>query len=214
MKVLELFAGTCSFSKVAKSMGYDVYTIDNDNQHDVDMIADILNMKINDLPKKWRNPDIIWASPPCKTFSVASISTHWTGGKRKYFPKTIECEMGLKLLEKSIMLIKEMKPKYWIIENPVGVMRKLINEIFWNYEVYKVIRSTVTYCQYGDIRMKPTDLWHNIDEWKPRKKCKKGDPCHESSPRGSKSGTQGIKSTVVKSIVPEELCREILESIT
>ena len=46
---------------------------------------------------------------------------------------------------------------YWIIENPRGKLRKL--------EIVKDLpRTTVTYCQYGDIRMKPTDLWTNLIE--------------------------------------------------
>ena len=35
-------------------------------------------------------------------------------------------------------------------------------------------RKTVTYCKYGDMRMKPTDIWTNDITWIPRKECKKG----------------------------------------
>ena len=73
-------------------------------------------------------------------------------------------------------------------------------------------RYTVTYCQYGDNRMKPTDIWTNI-EWTPRPVCKNGDKCHESAPRGSRTGTQGLKNAKDRSVVPKELCREILKSL-
>lgn len=73
-------------------------------------------------------------------------------------------------------------------------------------------RKTVSYCQYGDSRMKPTDIWTNSTKWIPRKMCKNGDPCHISAPRGSKTGTQGIKGAYNRSKIPEQLCDEILLS--
>ena len=83
-----------------------------------------------------------------------------------------------------------------------------------------ICRATVTYCQYGDTRMKPTDIWTNhLDSplfskgWKPRPICKNGDNCHVSAPRGSQTGTQGLKDNYERSKVPYELCKEILLSL-
>ena len=45
------------------------------------------------------------------TFSVASIGTHWTGGKNAYIPKTRECQESLLLLDKTISIIKDLNPK-------------------------------------------------------------------------------------------------------
>jgi hypothetical protein len=146
-------------------------------------------------------PDVIWASPPCQTFSVASIGRHWTGGKRAYIPKTPEAEIGLALMRKTKELIEQIAPRIWRIENPRGLMRKLIG-----LEEY---RKTVTYCQYGDNRMKPTDLWSNA-EWTPRPMCKNGSPCHEAAPRGAKTGTQGLKGAEERGVIPRELCEEIV----
>ena len=72
-------------------------------------------------------------------------------------------------------------------------------------------RKTVTYCQYGDTRMKPTDIWTNCDNWIPKPTCKNGSPCHISAPRGSSTGTQGLKSAIERAIIPEELCEEIVD---
>ena len=44
----------------------------------------------------------------------------------------------------------------------------------------------------------------------PKPMCKNGDPCHVSAPRGSKTGTQGRESAYYRSMIPEELCKEIL----
>ena len=73
-------------------------------------------------------------------------------------------------------------------------------------------RHTITYCRYGDNRMKPTDIWTNLP-WTPRPMCKNGMPCHEAAPRGSKTGTQGLKGAYERSKIPYELCKEILEVI-
>jgi len=203
MKVLELFAGTKSFSKVAEEKGYKTFTIDNNEEFNPDLCIDILDFDISMLPKEFRNPDIIWASPPCTTFSVASISTHWKGGSKAYIPKTEKSKKGLKIVEKTIKIIKELNPKFWIIENPRGVLRKVIS--------LKREPTTITYCQYGDKRMKPTDLWNNFGFI--GKRCKNGMPCHEPAPRGSRTGTQGLKNNKERSVVPERLCKEILDKL-
>lgn len=204
MRTLELFCGTKSFSKVAKELGHQTITVDNDIKHKPDILKDIrlLSPYLDGV-----NPcNILWASPPCTCFSVASISTHWTGGYRAYQPKTIEAKISVAIIEKTLELIECLEPEYWFIENPRGVLRKLpiMNGLH---------RKTVTYCQYGDTRMKPTDIWTNFEAWKPRPMCKNGDKCHESAPRGSRTGTQGLKGSVDRSRIPPALFYEIFEQI-
>ena len=75
-------------------------------------------------------------------------------------------------------------------------------------------RYTVTYCQYGDERMKPTDIWTNHPKPNFKPMCKKGDPCHVKAPRGSKTGTQGRKNSVERSLIPKELCEYIVKICT
>lgn len=71
-------------------------------------------------------------------------------------------------------------------------------------------RYTVTYCQYGDFRQKPTDIWTNHPNPKFKPPCRNGAPCHERAPRGSKAGTQKIKGSVGRSVIPKRLCEHIL----
>jgi hypothetical protein len=91
------------------------------------------------------------------------------------------------------------------MENPRGLLRKM--DLVQNLK-----RQTVTYCQYGDERMKPTDIWTNSDVWVPRKMCKNGDSCHVAAPRGSRTGTQGRANAYERSKIPVDLCNEILKS--
>lgn len=72
-------------------------------------------------------------------------------------------------------------------------------------------RHTVTYCQYGDDRMKPTDIWTNHPDPKFKQPCRNGDSCHISAPRGAKTGTQGLKGSIDRSRIPCELCEHIVD---
>ena len=209
MNVLELYAGSRSIGKSAESLGYNVYSSDINDFEGIDYVVDILQFDVEKLPFK---PDIIWASPPCTYFSVASIGKHW---HKNHTPKTKQAVFGVEIVKKTISIIKELKPKYWYIENPRGKLRKL------NF-MQSLERTTVWYCKYGDKRAKPTDIWtnnlrsiFNPNGWQPRKECHNGNKkCHhESAPRGSKTGTQGLKGNYNRSKIPLELCLEILKSM-
>lgn len=102
-----------------------------------------------------------------------------------------------------LKLIKELNPKLYFIENPVGCMRNMA----W---MQSLPRYTVTYCQYGDTRMKPTDIWTNHPNPQFKPPCHNGDTCHISAPRGSKTGTQGLKNSKERSIIPNQLCEHIV----
>lgn len=153
LKVLELYAGTRSVSKKFEEAGHETYSIEFDRQHtNIDWYADISKVKKQDILERFGQPDVIWASPPCEKFSVAAIGKHWHKGTN--IPKTEETQKALELLEYTVQLIKDLNPEYYFIENPRGKMRKV--------DVMQDLpRYTVTYCQYGDTRMKPTDIWTN-----------------------------------------------------
>lgn len=202
MKVLELFAGSRSVGKVADKMGYQVFSSDYEAFEGIDYQIDILQFDVNKVPFK---PDIIWASPPCTGFSVAAIGRNWEKTETDAIPKTETARLGIEFVKKTIEIINYFKPKYFFIENPRGMLRTL--EIMKQFK-----RQSVTYCQYGDERMKPTDIWTNSETWTPRPMCKNGDKCHISAPRGSRTGTQGLANAYERSKIPEQLCEEILKS--
>jgi hypothetical protein len=202
MKVLELFAGSRSVGKIAEELGMEVFSSDLIEFEGIHYPISILDFDVTKVPFQ---PDVIWASPPCTGFSVAAIGHHWAGGKGAYIPKTETAKLGIELVRKTLEIINHFQPTYWFMENPRGVLRKL--------DVVKGLKkNSVTYCQYGDERMKPTDIWTNSDVWTPKPMCKNGDPCHVAAPRGSRTGTQGRANAYERSKIPEELCREILKS--
>ena len=205
MKVLELFAGSRSFSKVAEEFGYETYTTDIAPFDKINQVCNIFDFNIDKMLDEFGKTDIIWASPPCTYFSVSSIGHHWN---KNHTPKTKEAVLGVKIVEETNWIIKMLEPKYLYIENPRGKLRKL--DVI-NKEPY--FRKTVTYCSYGEDRMKPTDIWTNNFNWNPKQICFNGnrDCHHQPAPRGSRTGTQGMANAYERSKVPYELCKEIIE---
>ncbi len=207
MKILELFAGSRSIGKEAEKAGHEVFSTDIEQFGGIHLVKDILNFISYDVPFI---PDVIWASPPCTGFSVASIGHHWKGGKKAYEPKSDTSRLGIELLEKTLEIIRhyqKLNPKLvFFIENPRGLMRKMP-------QLDGIHRITVTYCQYGDSRMKPTDVFTNSTTWMPKMPCKNGMKCHVAAPRGSSTGTQGLKGSYERSRIPTALCKEIIASL-
>jgi hypothetical protein len=208
LKVLELFAGTRSISKAFEARGHESFSVEWSWEfEEIDLHADIGTLTSQDIINLCGGkPDVIWASPDCTTFSIAAISHH----RRKNLvtgnldPVSEYAKFCDEVDQNVLKLIRELNPKYWFIENPRGGMRKMS----W---MQGLPRYTVSYCQYGDIRMKPTDIWTNHPNPRFKPMCKNGDPCHEAAPRGSKTGTQGLKNSKERSVIPEALCRHIVE---
>lgn len=184
-----------------------MYSVEwNKDFENIDLYADISKVTAQDILEKFGHPDVIWASPDCTTFSIAAISHH-----RRKNPETGNLDPisdYAKFCDATdqhvVSLIKELNPTYYFIENPRGGMRKMA----WMQDLP---RYTVTYCKYGDTRMKPTDIWTNHPKPKFLPMCKNGDPCHVSAPRGSRTGTQGLKGAKERSVIPQKLCEHIVD---
>ena len=205
MIVLELFAGTRSIGKAFEAAGHKVVSIDWDKQfQDIDLYADIGQLTAQQIIELCGGvPDVIWASPDCTTYSVAAMNKHRTKESNgNLTPKTDYAKQCDQINAHVIELIKELKPRFYFIENPRGGMRKM-------WFMQDIPRYTVTYCQYGDSRQKPTDIWTNHPDPRFKPPCKPGSPCHTPAPRGSSTGTQGLKNKVERARIPQELCNHI-----
>ena len=210
MNVLELHAGSRSIGNVAEELGFNVFSVDWTNYEKINLVIDIEKLTPNDIPFI---PDVIWTSPDCTTYSIAAISHHRNGTEpiSEYAKKCDKVNYNqISLINYYLKLNPNLK---FYIENPRGMMRKMPF-------VNGIDRVTVWYCKYGDNRAKPTDIFtnnlfsvFNQNGWIPKHECFNGNKnCHhESSPRGSKTGTQGRKDSYNRSKIPRELALEILK---
>lgn len=207
MIILELFAGTRSVSKAFERHGHIAYTVDWDKQFEnITAYEDVSKLTAERLIEicGGGKPYVIWASVDCTTYSVSAISKHRRKNGNTLEPISEYAKFCDETNKHVLELIDQIKPKYFFIENPRGGLRKM--DFMQN-----IPRYTVTYCQYGDKRMKPTDIWTNHPNPKFKPPCKNGDKCHEPAPRGSSTGTQSLKNRIEKAKIPSELCEHIVE---
>ena len=200
MRALELFSGTACVSNHARRRGYDVVNVDLvfPSTHQ----CDILRWDYKQYPQ--RTFDVIWASPPCTEFSKAK-----TTGTR-------DLKYAMKLVTRALKIIKYFEPKWYVIENPMGLLRhaavmKKRNDL-----------KTVSYCKYGYKYKKDTDLWTNVP-FKARR-CIGDDVCayfkrhgiHEHTVQSGKRTTYAQKHTPDindRYSIPKELIRSIFDAI-
>lgn len=213
MNVLELFAGSRSIGKTAESLGHTVFSIDWKKYEGINLSIDIEFLTLEMIPFV---PDYCHASFDCTTYTIAAISTHRNGiePKSEYAKKCDRVNQHVLSLFNHWLLIN---PNFkFTIENPRGMLRKMPFMV-------NIPRGEIWYCKYGDDRAKPTDIFtnnlksiFNPNGWQPRNICFNGNKnCHhEYAPRGSRTGTQGRKGSFERSKIPEQLCIELINSIT
>ena len=123
MKVLELFACSRSIGKICDKLNFDCFSSDINDFENINYVVDILNFDVSKIPFV---PDMIWASPPCTFFSVASIGKHWN---QNHTPKSQNALIGVKYVESTLKIINHFlklnNNLIWYMENPIGKLRKL-----------------------------------------------------------------------------------------
>lgn len=207
MLIFDFFSGTGSATKAFADCGHTVIHVELDESFEAHE-RDILKLTADGLIAKYGQPDFVWASPPCQKFSVASLWKYWQKGDPYPTPKHPSVYEAIDLIKHTLKLIEDLNPtKGWILENPRGMLRK--QEFILKYP-----RTTVTYCAYGDTRMKPTDLWGVVNNWQPRPMCRPKATCHESSPAGTNAGGTGkLKNAKLRSMIPYALGSDLHHSI-
>ena len=195
MRVLDLFAGLGGWSAAFRDRGHEVVTIDIDPSFKPTIIKDVMSMTAEDCA----GYDIILASPPCECFSVMNIGKNWTKDNR---PRNDKARAARDLALHTFDIIK---PYRYVLENPRAKLRKLLPE---------KPRATVWYCQYGERRAKPTDIWTNLPlSFRPP--CHNGAKDHDAAPRGCAVGGTMDKDTSAaeRARIPYALSLSICEQM-
>jgi hypothetical protein len=152
----------------------------------------------------------ILAAPPCTDF--AGSGARWWKEKDK---DQANMDISCALIE-LVMIIKDMCPniKFWVLENPVGRIEKLIPEL-------KPFRKLLfNPCDYGDAYTKKTILWgqfnHNLKkspvtpeflEYK-----RKDGSITRFAPQFGKSGGKSERTKEIRSATPKGFARAFFEA--
>ena len=161
---LVLFCGTKSIDRSLENRGFYVQSLDMDPKTNPTWCANVLEWEA------WRSiepgtVDFIWASPPCTEYSIARTTAKTP---RNY-------ELADAIVARTLEIIRYLKPKAWLMENPqTGFLktREVIDGLPWR---------DVCYCQYSDGKRhtyrKATRLWGYLPTFTPRPMCTRKNPC-------------------------------------
>jgi site-specific DNA-cytosine methylase len=166
MKLLELFSGQGSISQTFRERGHQAYRVDWSQDVEAELHADVGTLTVQDIIDLCDGlPDVIWASPQCTTYSIAT-HRHRTLAEG-LVPKTETAAQDDAINVAMWNLIDELikaGSRYYFVENPRGRMRHMPF-------VQDRLRYFVTYCSYGKMGTspgwehtytnKPTDVWSN-----------------------------------------------------
>ena len=155
MKLLDMFTGTGSVAKVARELGFEVTTLDINPRCKPDVCANVNLLDYKDTFTV-NEFDIVWASPPCETFSCArkcNIGRRVKGHLMTSERLLLDTEnIGVPMLRRTQEIIAYLQPKVWFIENPgTGLMKNYITE--------KPV--VFDYCMFGFDYRKRTAIWSN-----------------------------------------------------
>lgn len=199
IKLLELFSGSGTLSKIFESAGHESFKVDIRKRSGVcepDLKANIIDLGTQYFFNKGFN--VVWASIPCTAFSFAAGNKYFEKGS---IPKE-SARHFIELAKHSLQMIKETAPDLYFIENPRGhlnnqaFMKQFLNETGGQCHL-------ITLGSYGFPSTKPTHIFTNA-KFVPRPLEKYG--------RGAKSNIKIDNLTVCqRQKTPEQLANDILQ---
>jgi len=174
MKVVDLFSGLGGASQAFIDRGHEINRFDNDPK-----FSEVPNTMITDVQDMigigLAGVDIVLVGFPCQCFSILCNHITWPKGNPRE-----ETKVMIHFVRDVKDWLEQSEARYYIIENPMGMMRKS--------EVLGRPDACVTWAAYHndpDKPKKPTDLWGRLppfDRLQPFK--------WEKASRGSNKGIQ------------------------
>lgn len=146
--ILDLYAGSGSWSEPYLRAGYSILRIDLRNGHDVRMFPSKLSQRkrfarefedIRDLKVHG-----VLAAPPCTVFAVSGAANARSDE---------EILQGLSTVDAALRIIYAVSPEWWALENPTGKLVKWLGDPAAYFQPY----------HYGDPWTKKTFLWGDFN---------------------------------------------------
>ena len=208
-RLLELFAGTHSISKVFSEAGWECVSLDNDPDSGADIEEDFMTWDYTTYPRDFFQ--CVWASPPCTMYSIARTTAKTPrdfAGSDQLVQRVLDC-------------IAYFQPTAFFCENPqTGYLKT-------RPVVQGLPYRDVSYCMFGYPYKKATRIWTNAVDWNPPAMCTRANPCEGSRATGRHSMTaqrapgkdHGVRRPSVQDTcsldmlhsMPPELCRAICQ---
>ena len=204
MRLLELFSGTQSVSRVARRQGWECVSLDIDPTYSPDLCMSVLDFDEQAYPRD--SFDFVWGSPPCESYSNANIRYSTDPGHGATMAKADE------LVRKTKRIMDHFSSAAWVIENPLGSR-------LWRREVAQELGGRahkVAYCQFGFKYRKLTRLQASFDLHLPTcpgsGKCAmmRGTKHLEYAQKGGGGAEPRNKKTAELHRIPEPMVEEIL----
>jgi site-specific DNA-cytosine methylase len=214
--LVELFSGSGSVGHAVQARYEDDFEI---MRHSVDIHAGYNPTTATDLltwdyqptlreflsERTTRDLVVVWMSPPCTHYSVARTTAKT--------PRDLVGSDALVL--KAIEIRNWVKPNYWIVENPVGML--MHRPIMASLEPFLHICS---YCKYNKPFRKNTCIWTNVKVSLQR--CCKATPCEHYRQHSkhavtaqagpSKNKTPGCKCAEAAYPIPAPLVHQLFDA--
>lgn len=205
LRVLVLFSGSGSVESAIQTLYpnnvIDIVSVDSDPKSAATIVTDI-NEFVRGQLFTWHPGyfDICWASPPCTQYSNAK-----TVGERKL-------DTADTLVAATLACLLWLKPRYWFIENPRGMLPK--RPLMLPLQPYL---HHVSYCHYGEPVRKDTCIWTNAPVGTLRL-CRKGSLCftktshgfHTQTAQSGPSQVPGSKGAKNVYHIPQPLLKDLV----
>ena len=171
LRVIVLFSGSGSVESAIRAFyphnDVEIVSVDNNPKSSATIVADIREFAREEV-FNWRpgHFDVLWASPPCTEYSRAkSVGERNLEGADTLVAAALACLLWL-------------RPRYWFIENPVGMLQT--RPLMLPFQPYL---HHVSYCQYKEPVRKDTCIWTNAPV-KNLRICRKTSMCPTKAKHG------------------------------
>jgi site-specific DNA-cytosine methylase len=209
-RLLELFCGTKSVGNVFND--YEVISLDFNPKFNATHTVDILQWDFKQYAPDFF--DVIWASPDCTTFTLATGGRYRTRANIYGLNNAHQHQSNLAnaMVLKVIEILKYFNCKTWFMENPRGLLQYFPPLIHFIKDTNSH-KGLIYYGNHGWGFPKPTNIWSNLPLWTETKPIMKEDTYQTKTFADGRTrrmyNTYNFKKSEERSKIPEALIQRL-----